>query len=77
MLTNYLTTRLVIDSFFFLAGCMAGHFKNLATGLCEQCPKGNYQPKEGSISCIPCPEGSTTVGDDVKNYTSCRSEYQR
>ena len=58
-----------------LAGCIAGQFKNLATGTCQPCPKGTYQPNEGSTSCISCPEGSTTVGNDVRNHTSCRSEY--
>jgi len=54
------------------AGCMAGQFKNLTSGLCQACPKGTYQPNEGATSCITCPEGSTTIAGDVKNYTSCR-----
>ncbi|XP_065058048.1 sushi, von Willebrand factor type A, EGF and pentraxin domain-containing protein 1-like [Rhopilema esculentum] len=54
------------------AGCIAGQFKNLATGTCQPCPKGTYQPNEGATSCISCPEGSTTVGNDVRNETSCR-----
>ena len=57
------------------AGCKAGEFKNLATGKCKPCPKGTYQPNEGATSCISCPEGSTTIEGDVKNFTSCRSKY--
>ena len=59
----------------FTVGCNVGEFKNLATGLCQPCPKGTYQPNEGATSCISCPEGSTTIEGGAKNYTSCISKY--
>eukprot|EP00794_Sanderia_malayensis_P006970 gene6970-7755_t len=54
------------------APCPAGEFKNLTTGTCQKCSPGTFQPKEGSTSCTPCPHGSTTVTNDMKNETSCR-----
>eukprot|EP00794_Sanderia_malayensis_P006969 gene6969-7754_t len=52
--------------------CPAGEFKNLASGACQKCSPGTFQPNEGSTSCIACPKGSTTIGDDVKSPASCR-----
>ena len=30
--------------------------------LCNDCPVGEYQEDQGAIQCIPCPEGTTTIG---------------
>ena len=61
-------------SYSILVTCSEGYFKNLETDRCEKCPKGEYQPSLGQTKCLKCPAGSVIVGNDTKDYTSCRSK---
>ena len=60
--------------FFILVVCSAGKFKNMTSNQCEECPPGMYQPEPGQTKCLSCPEGSMIVGNDKRNYTSCKSK---
>jgi len=40
--------------------CKSGHFNDEVgsageAATCKECPEGTYQPKEGQLSCLPCP----------------------
>jgi hypothetical protein len=52
--------------------CPVGTYGNMTTGLCELCPIGHYQPLEGSVSCLPCPPGTSTRRTHAKNVWECR-----
>lgn len=58
----------------YLASCPAGQFNNIATGTCQDCGFGFYQPKEGSFSCFACGIGKTTLTATAATADDCRGE---
>ena len=47
------------------------------TSNCEKCKDGTFQDVEGQFGCKKCQPGSSTFGDDAKNFTSCKGENNR
>lgn len=58
------------------AKCPPGTFTDRrgTNAFCEDCPPGTVAPNEGSMSCTPCPAG-TSVGQDIfgRRLEVCRS----
>ncbi|XP_078690832.1 uncharacterized protein LOC144921571 isoform X2 [Branchiostoma floridae x Branchiostoma belcheri] len=52
-------------------GCGTGRYYNGSQDDCARCPVGTYQDQFGQTSCIPCPEGFTTVREEARNLTKC------
>jgi hypothetical protein len=71
---RYSLSRIKVFKITFLARCEAGHFLNLATGLCESCGYGFFQPQNGMFSCIPCGIGKTTLEKTSMSEDECRDE---
>ncbi|XP_048238456.1 uncharacterized protein LOC124149204 [Haliotis rufescens] len=50
--------------------CPQGTFYN-SSKLCEPCQKGSYQDRPGSVACVSCQSGHTTLKDGRNNVTEC------
>ena len=57
---------------FLLVRCPKGTYYDLLHEKCIKCSPGSYQSEEGRFECFKCPEGTSTVGEDSKNFTACR-----
>ncbi|PFX24406.1 sushi, von Willebrand factor type A, EGF and pentraxin domain-containing protein 1-like isoform X3 [Stylophora pistillata] len=60
--------------------CPMGHFYNDKEGVCQKCPADYYQDKEAKPSCVPCPNGTTTLGQEASKsrkecLESCQAGY--
>ncbi|XP_037658919.1 thyroglobulin isoform X3 [Choloepus didactylus] len=44
---------------------------------CVPCSIGFYQDRAGSLSCVPCPEGRTTISSGAFSQTHCVTDCQR
>ncbi|EDO49614.1 predicted protein, partial [Nematostella vectensis] len=51
--------------------CLICDFCSTIGVCCMRCKPGTYSSHEGSLKCYSCPEGSWTLGDEAKNFTSC------
>ncbi|XP_067039280.1 sushi, von Willebrand factor type A, EGF and pentraxin domain-containing protein 1-like isoform X1 [Acropora muricata] len=51
--------------------CPAGSYYNKDSQTCQKCQEGTYQNSTGQMNCIPCPQGTWTVGIHARNYTEC------
>ncbi|XP_068703053.1 sushi, von Willebrand factor type A, EGF and pentraxin domain-containing protein 1-like isoform X2 [Montipora foliosa] len=51
--------------------CPAGSYYNRDSQTCQNCQEGTYQNSTGKMTCIPCPQGTWTVGTHARNYTEC------
>ena len=58
-------------SFTFAVECPAGSYYNKDSQTCQKCQEGTYQNSTGQMNCIPCPQGTWTVGIHARNYTEC------
>ena len=56
-------TKLLFTLFFQLVNCPRGHFFNGSN--CHACAVDQYQDQEAQISCISCPLGTTTFGEEA------------
>ncbi|XP_028401098.1 uncharacterized protein LOC114524167 [Dendronephthya gigantea] len=56
--------------------CDAGHYGlvNKGIGLCFPCPKNEYQPREGELRCIRCPENHVTKSEGASDLRQCLME---
>ncbi|CAH1274490.1 NOTCH2 [Branchiostoma lanceolatum] len=52
-------------------GCGTGRYYDGDQDDCVSCPVGTYQNQFGQTSCIPCPEGFTTIREEARNLTKC------
>ncbi|XP_035694585.1 sushi, von Willebrand factor type A, EGF and pentraxin domain-containing protein 1-like [Branchiostoma floridae] len=52
-------------------GCGTGRYYDGEQDDCVSCPVGTYQTQFGQTSCIPCPEGFTTIREEARNLTKC------
>ncbi|KAK3591334.1 hypothetical protein CHS0354_028441 [Potamilus streckersoni] len=59
-----------ISSSQCVASCNSGFFRN-ASGICQSCPVGTYQPSTEQTSCISCPTGTTTNQVASISQTQC------
>ncbi|XP_071950679.1 sushi, von Willebrand factor type A, EGF and pentraxin domain-containing protein 1-like [Antedon mediterranea] len=57
--------------------CPVGTYYNVNSETCMTCPDGMYQDEESQLECKKCAEGTWTVGDNAKNFTSCRDVCKR
>ncbi|XP_069124102.1 uncharacterized protein [Argopecten irradians] len=53
--------------------CSPGHRANDNNTHCERCPIGEFQPRWNQISCLPCPENTTTEMEATVNETMCET----
>ena len=61
---NYKWYKTFLFPFFFqLVNCPRGHFFNGSS--CRACAVDQYQDQEAQISCISCPLGTTTFGEEA------------
>lgn len=44
------------------------------TQKCEICKDGTFQDVEGQFGCKKCLPGTSTFGNDAKNFTACKGE---
>ncbi|CAL4065422.1 unnamed protein product, partial [Meganyctiphanes norvegica] len=54
--------------------CPVGSFFNVVLKVCEICPQGSYQPKEGQVSCLVCPENTSTKEGNGKTDADCKAK---
>ncbi|XP_052778282.1 proprotein convertase subtilisin/kexin type 5-like [Mya arenaria] len=52
--------------------CSKGHYLDVSTDSCKQCPVGTYQDVPGKTSCIPCPVGTTTPFPGASSADHCK-----
>ncbi|KAL3867860.1 hypothetical protein ACJMK2_040706, partial [Sinanodonta woodiana] len=52
--------------------CPVGAFFNLVSKQCESCPKGTFQPQEGQISCLICPNKTSTTSQMSRSREQCK-----
>jgi len=46
----------------------------MSNSTCTRCPRGTYQPRAGSITCLPCTEVDlTTFGEGTRSKDDCRA----
>ncbi|MFH4979212.1 hypothetical protein AB6A40_005921 [Gnathostoma spinigerum] len=54
-----------------VALCKAGSYHNTKKRQCEDCPRGQFQPRSGRSFCGRCPDGFTTLAEGSTNSSSC------
>lgn len=57
---------------FLLVRCPKGSYYDSLQEKCIRCSAGSYQSQEGRFECLPCPDGTWTIGNDTGNFTSCQ-----
>ena len=53
--------------------CPVGTFFNVVLKECQSCPQGSYQPSEGQVSCLVCPENTSTKKDLSRSTNDCKA----
>ncbi|XP_076346234.1 sushi, von Willebrand factor type A, EGF and pentraxin domain-containing protein 1-like isoform X1 [Tachypleus tridentatus] len=54
--------------------CPVGTYFNVVSENCEACMQGTYQFKEGQLSCVVCPERTSTETDQSKSLGECKAQ---
>ncbi|XP_064626004.1 sushi, von Willebrand factor type A, EGF and pentraxin domain-containing protein 1-like [Lineus longissimus] len=54
--------------------CPIGTIFNVISETCKSCDKGSYQPLEGQLSCLVCPDNRTTSGNNSKSVGECKAQ---
>ena len=57
---------------FCLVECPIGKYYDASDRKCKLCSNGTYQDVEGQFGCKKCQPGFHTLGNDEKNFTSCK-----
>ena len=52
--------------------CPVGTFFNVVSEVCESCTQGSYQPDEGQLSCLVCPQNTSTKVVNAKRSDDCQ-----
>lgn len=52
--------------------CPVGTFFNVVNEVCESCSQGSYQPEEGQLSCLVCPNNTSTKVVNAKRSDDCQ-----
>ncbi|CAB4012943.1 Hypothetical predicted protein [Paramuricea clavata] len=52
--------------------CPIGKYYDASDRKCKLCSDGTYQDVEGQFGCKKCQPGFHTLGNDEKNFTSCK-----
>ena len=53
--------------------CATGHFGNLGSVLCEECPAGRFKDSIGTDECQPCPIGTWSNISGANSSAACAS----
>ncbi|XP_076439986.1 sushi, von Willebrand factor type A, EGF and pentraxin domain-containing protein 1-like isoform X2 [Babylonia areolata] len=54
--------------------CPVGMFFNVVSHRCQSCPQGTYQPTEGRVTCMVCPEKTNTSAQNARSQNECRAQ---
>lgn len=54
--------------------CPVGTFHNFLEKICSPCPFGTYQFKGGQLSCVVCPDHTSTAGENSKSAEDCKPQ---
>ncbi|XP_045583570.2 sushi, von Willebrand factor type A, EGF and pentraxin domain-containing protein 1 isoform X3 [Procambarus clarkii] len=54
--------------------CPVGTFFNVVFRECLPCPQGSFQPQEGQVSCLVCPENTSTKSGNAKSDQDCKAQ---
>ncbi|KAK7501166.1 hypothetical protein BaRGS_00007651, partial [Batillaria attramentaria] len=54
--------------------CPLGMFYNVVLRECRSCPVGTYQPREGQVACLVCPEKTSTSTEHARSDADCRAQ---
>lgn len=54
--------------------CPVGTFFNVVSETCEGCRLGTYQFREGQLSCVVCPERTSTTTGQSKSLGECKAQ---
>ncbi|KAG7158260.1 Sushi, von Willebrand factor type A, EGF and pentraxin domain-containing protein 1-like 3 [Homarus americanus] len=54
--------------------CPVGTFFNVVLRECLPCPQGSFQPQEGQVSCLVCPENTSTKTGNAKSDQECKAQ---
>ncbi|XP_022647927.1 sushi, von Willebrand factor type A, EGF and pentraxin domain-containing protein 1-like isoform X3 [Varroa destructor] len=54
--------------------CPVGTFHNFLERTCSPCPFGTYQFKGGQLSCVVCPDHTSTAGESSKSADDCKPQ---
>lgn len=54
--------------------CPVGMHYNVISHDCQSCPKGTYQPVEGQLTCLVCPEKTSTTADHARSEIECTAQ---
>jgi len=57
--------------------CPGGTFYNVVSEGCEGCFKGTYQPEDGQLTCLVCPNNTSTANQNSKSIQQCRGKLYR
>ena len=55
--------------------CQAGQRGELDVQGCEPCPLGTFQPSEGTMTCLGCAQGLTTLTQGSTEEYKCICEF--
>ncbi|XP_038057936.1 sushi, von Willebrand factor type A, EGF and pentraxin domain-containing protein 1-like isoform X3 [Patiria miniata] len=53
--------------------CPTGTYHDIEGGVCQDCSAGFYQDSEGQMSCLRCPQGTTTRRKGSKYPEDCKA----
>ncbi|CAH1773671.1 unnamed protein product, partial [Owenia fusiformis] len=54
--------------------CPLGTYFNVISKTCEGCTRGTYQPEEGQLSCLVCPDKTSTKSNSSKTVGQCKAQ---
>ena len=60
------------DDFARCVYCPVGTFFNVVDEVCQSCSQGSYQPEEGQLSCLVCPNNTSTKVVNAKRSDDCQ-----
>ena len=55
--------------------CPIGTYFNVVAEKCMGCDIGTYQPNEAHLTCIVCPEKTSTIGNNSKSINQCKGVF--
>ena len=59
------------DDFAHCVYCPVGTFFNVIDEVCQSCSQGPYQPERGQLSCLVCPNNTSTKVVNAKRSDDC------
>lgn len=65
---------LVISVSSFSVHCPVGTLYNVIHQNCQSCPYGSYQPVEGQVTCLVCPDHTSTSNNNSKSRNDCKGK---